>query len=45
MHILRQNAIPDFIEAEGKTNKESKKGGAKGSVVILKESTQLGCVS
>ena len=34
-----------FIEAEGQTNKKSKKGGAKGSVAILKESTQWGCVS
>ena len=28
-----------------KPNKKSKKGGARGSVAILKESTQLGCVS
>ena len=33
------------VEAEGKPNKRSKKGGAKGSVAILKESIQLGCVS
>ena len=33
------------VEAEGKPNKKSKKGGAKGSVAILKESIQLGCVS
>ena len=33
------------VEAEGKPNKKSKKGGAKGSVALLKESTQLGCVS
>ena len=31
--------------AEGKPSKKSKKGGAKGSVAILKESVQLGCVS
>ena len=33
------------VEAEGKPNKKSKKGGAKGPVAILKESIQLGCVS
>ena len=33
------------VEAEGKPNKKSKKDGAKGSVAILKESIQLGCVS
>ena len=33
------------VEADVKPNKKSKKGGAKGSVAILKVSTQLGCVS
>ena len=33
------------VEAEGKPSKRSKKGGAKGSVSILKESFQLSCVS
>ena len=33
------------VEAEQKPSKESKKGGAKGSLASLKESTQLGCVS
>ena len=33
------------VEAEEKPSKKSKKGGAKGSVELLKESTQLGCVS
>ena len=33
------------VEADGKPNKKSKKGGAKGSVAILKEFRQLGCVS
>ena len=33
------------VEAERKPNKKSKKGAAKGSVAILKESIQLGCVS
>ena len=32
------------LEAEGKPSRKSKKGGAKGSVALLKESTQLGCV-
>ena len=33
------------VEAEEKPSKKSKKGGAKGSIALLKESTQLGCVS
>ena len=33
------------VEAEGKPNKKSKKGGAKGSVTITKEFTQFRCVS
>ena len=33
------------VEAEGKPSEKSKKGGAKGSVAMLKESTQLSCVS
>ena len=33
------------VEAEEQPSKKSKKGGAKGSVALLKESTQLGCVS
>ena len=33
------------FEAERKPSKKSKKGGAKGSVAILKESLQLGCAS
>ena len=34
------------VEAEGKANKGSKKGGAKGSVAILKETFSIGlCVS
>ena len=33
------------VEADEKPSKKSKKGGAKGSVALLKESTQLGCVS
>ena len=33
------------VEAEEKPSKKSKKGGAKGSVALLKESTHLGCVS
>ena len=33
------------VEAEEKPSKKSKKGGAKGSVAISKESIQVGCVS
>ena len=33
------------VEAEEKPSKKSKKDGAKGSVALLKESTQVGCVS
>ena len=33
------------VEADEKPSKKSKKGGAKGSVASLKESTHLGCVS
>ena len=32
-------------EVDGQPSKTSKKSGVKGSVVLLKESTQLGCVS
>ena len=39
------NADFDIVEAEEKPSKKSKKGGAKGSVALLKESTQFGCVS
>ena len=35
----------DHVETDGKPNKKSKKGGAKGSIALLKESTQLGCAS
>ena len=46
---LRLDAILEehvrHVEAEGKPSKKSKKGGAKGTVALLKESTQLGCVS
>ena len=33
------------VEAHVKPNKKSKKGGAKGSVAMLKDSIQFGCVS
>ena len=33
------------VEAGETPSKRSKKGGARGSVAILKEATQLGCVS
>ena len=42
---MATNAISRHVEAEGKSSKRSKKGGAKGSVTILKESIQLGCAS
>ena len=34
-----------YVEDEEMSSKKSKKGGAKGSVAIMKESAQLGCVS
>ena len=39
------HAVFRHVEAEEKPNKKSKKRGAKGSVALLKESIQLGCVS
>ena len=33
------------VEADEKPSKKSKKGGAKGSVALLNESAQLGCIS
>ena len=39
------NVIFRHVEAQSKPSKMSKKGGAKGSVALLKESAQLGCVS
>ena len=33
------------VEADERPSKKSKKGGAKGSVALEKESTQFGCVS
>ena len=41
---MATNAVR-HVEAEEKPSKKSKKGGAKGSVVLFKESTQLGCAS
>ena len=35
------NVISDNVEADEKPSKKSKKGGAKGSVALLKEYTQL----
>ena len=34
-----------YVEAEGTPSKKSKKGGAKGSVALFKESTQMCCAS
>ena len=39
------NATPDMLRQKESPAKKSKKGGAKGSVAMLKESIQLGCVS
>ena len=39
------NADFDMLRPRKKPSKKSKKGGAKGSDAILKESTQLGCAS
>ena len=33
------------VEAEEKPSKKSKKSGVKGSLALVEESTQLGCVS
>ena len=41
---LATNALADTL-AEEKPSKKSKKGGAKGSVALLRRSIQLGCVS
>ena len=38
-------AVFRHLALEGKPNKKSKKGGAKGSVAMLKELTQMNCVS
>ena len=35
----------DMLRQKEKPSKESKKGGAEGSVAVLEESIQLGCVS
>ena len=43
--VLGNNCHFRHVEPEGEPNKKWKKGGAKGSVAILKESLQLGCVS
>ena len=42
---MATNAIFDMLRQKEKPSKKSKKGGAKGSVAILKELIQLGCVS
>ena len=43
--VFGNNCHFQHVEAEGKPNKRSKKGGARGSAAILKESIQIGCVS
>ena len=42
---MEEHGFFRHVEAEERPSKKSKKGGAKGSVALLKESTQLGCVS
>ena len=42
---MTTNAISDMLRQKESPARQSKKGGAKGSVAILKESFQLGCVS
>ena len=42
---LEEHVFFRHIEAEEKPSKKSKKGSAKGSVALLKDSTQLVCVS
>ena len=42
---MAMNAVSDILRQEDQPNKKSKKGGAKGSVALLKGSIQLGCVS
>ena len=41
----RRRCFFRHVEAEEKPSNKSKENGAKGSVALLKESTQLGCVS
>ena len=41
---MEEHVSSDKFEAEEKPSKKSKKGGAKGSVALLNESAQLGCV-
>ena len=41
---METSAISDMLRQK-EPSKRSKKGGAKGSVAILEESIQLGCVS
>ena len=43
--IYDNDCCSRHFEAEEKPSKKSKKGGAKGSVALLMESLQLGCVS
>ena len=42
---MATHAISDMLRPKESAAKRSKKSGAKGSVAMLKESTQLGCVS
>ena len=42
---MAKNCCFRHVELEEKPHKESKKGGAKGSVALLKELSQMNCVS
>ena len=44
-YIYGKTCLFRHVEADEKPSKQSKKGGAKGAVAILKEFKQLGCVS
>ena len=45
MYIYGRKCFLRHVEADEKPSKKSKKGGAKGAVAFLKESTQFGSVS
>ena len=45
LHIWKNTCRFRHVEADGQPSNKSEKSGAKGSVALLKESIQLGCVS
>ena len=42
---MAKNADSDTLRIDWQPSKKSKQSGVKGSVVLLKESIQVGCVS